>query len=60
MPLYLALIYSCNSVPELVSPSLCIFLAFIKIQDCFLDLKSESIEKFHKVSHLLLIPDFEI
>ena len=26
MPLYLALIYSCNSVPELVSPSLCIFL----------------------------------
>ena len=27
MPLYLALIYSCNSVPDLVSPSLCIFLA---------------------------------
>ena len=26
MPLYLALIYSCNSVPDLVSPSLCIFL----------------------------------
>ena len=28
MPLYLALIYSCNSVPELVTPSLslCIFL----------------------------------
>ena len=23
---YLALIYSCNSVPELVAPSLCIFL----------------------------------
>ena len=30
MPLYLALIYSCNSVPELVAPSLFTFLGLLK------------------------------
>ena len=37
MPLYLALIYSCNSVPELVSPSLCIFLAWSVVSKVILD-----------------------
>ena len=31
MPHHLTLMYSCNSVPELVSPSLCIFLVLIEL-----------------------------
>ena len=46
MPLYLALIYSCNSVPALVSPSLCIFLDLTGKSQKYRYLQNKRIKSF--------------